>query len=99
MFWNASLRKYRIGCFDVCKHNWVDDVSLPSYYYNHDDQAKYLGFGVINDRLFLSFENLADCCIDMCVMEEYGVQDSWVKLLSVPGADELRGGVVAVSCF
>ncbi|KAH9615985.1 hypothetical protein KSS87_009778 [Heliosperma pusillum] len=97
MFWKPSLRKRRIGCFDVCKMDWTDDVLLPSYYYDPTRRNYLLDLGVLDGRLSSSFENEADSCFDVWVMIEYGVQDSWFKLFSIPISSNLREGVIPVA--
>ncbi|KAL9242638.1 hypothetical protein vseg_016621 [Gypsophila vaccaria] len=98
MFWCPSKRKRRIGCFDVCLEKWKDDVLLPSYYYDPNHKNYLLDFGVVDGILFSSFENRDDLSYEVWVMKEYGVEESWTKLLSVPISDELKGGVVPVAC-
>ncbi|XP_074267297.1 F-box protein CPR1-like [Silene latifolia] len=97
MFWNPSLRKLRIGCFDVCKMKWIDDVLLPRYYYHPTCRNFLLDFGVLDGLLCYSFENKVDSCFDVWVMMEYGVQDSWFKLFSIPISNNLHEGVIPVA--
>ncbi|KAK9667718.1 hypothetical protein RND81_13G006600 [Saponaria officinalis] len=83
MFWSPSKHKRRIGCFNVCSEKWVDDVLLPGYYYDTNHKNYLLDVGVLDGYLFSSFENKVDYCYDVWVMKEYGVQESWMKLLTV----------------
>ncbi|KAK9667719.1 hypothetical protein RND81_13G006700 [Saponaria officinalis] len=94
IFWNPSTRKRRIGCFDVCLENWGADVPLPAHYCHKN---YLLDFGVVDGRLFCSFEDRVDLSFDVWVMEEYGVKESWTKLLSVAISNDLIGGVVPVA--
>ncbi|KAK9667721.1 hypothetical protein RND81_13G006900 [Saponaria officinalis] len=98
MFWSPSMRKRRIGCFDICLEKWTDDVLLPSYYYDPSHKNYFLDFGVVDGKMYSSFENRVDSSFDVWVMKEYGVQESWMKLLSVAISDDLKGGVVPVAC-
>ncbi|XP_074266788.1 F-box protein CPR1-like [Silene latifolia] len=97
MFWSPLSRKRRIGCFDVCKMKWTDDVLLPRYYYDPTHRNYLLDFGVLDGLLSASFENKVDSYFDVWVMMEYGVQDSWFKLFSIPISDNLQEGVIPVA--
>ncbi|XP_074266009.1 F-box protein CPR1-like [Silene latifolia] len=97
MFWSPSKKKRRIGCFDIRVEKWVDDVMLPEYYYNSEQKKYLLDFGVVDGRLFSSFENRVSSCYDVWVMKVYGVSESWVKLSSVAISENLTGGVVPVA--
>ncbi|XP_074266011.1 F-box protein CPR1-like [Silene latifolia] len=98
MFWSPSKKKRRIGCFDIRVEKWVDDVMLPEYYYNSEHKKYLLDFGVLDGRLFSSFENRVSSCFDVWVMKVYGVPESWVKLFSVTISVDLIGGIVPVAC-
>ncbi|KAK9667717.1 hypothetical protein RND81_13G006500 [Saponaria officinalis] len=97
IFWNPSTGKRIIGCFDVCLENWGADVPLPGHYCNSSRKIYLLDFGVVDGRLFCSFENQVDWSYDVWVMEEYGVQESWTKLLSVAIPDDVIRGIVPVA--
>ncbi|XP_074271025.1 F-box protein CPR1-like [Silene latifolia] len=102
MFWIPELRKHRIGCFDICKNKWTDDVLLPRFYYDLTWQKKIriVDFGVIDDCLSLTFMDRIEKRDDVWVMKEYGVQESWVRMLSIPDFNcfQIRGGINLVAC-
>ncbi|KAK9667714.1 hypothetical protein RND81_13G006200 [Saponaria officinalis] len=94
IFWTPSTGKRIIGCFDICLEKWGADVPLPGHYC---DKNELQDMGVVDGRLFCSFENRVDLSYDVWVMEEYGVQESWTKLLSVAIPDYVKGGIVPVA--
>ncbi|KAL9242634.1 hypothetical protein vseg_016617 [Gypsophila vaccaria] len=98
LFRSPTTRARRICCFDVCLENWRDDVPLPAFFYDHNHENYFLDFGVVDGRLFSSFKNQIDLSYDVWVMKEYGVQESWMKLISIPISDDLKGGVVPITC-
>ncbi|XP_074306117.1 F-box/kelch-repeat protein At3g23880-like [Silene latifolia] len=97
IFKNPS-KEASIGCFDVCKMKWTDNVLLPRYHYDPTHKNSLLDFGVFDECLFSLFENRVDSRFDVWVMKEYGVQDSWFKFLSISISDDFKGGVVPITC-
>ncbi|XP_074318316.1 F-box/kelch-repeat protein At3g23880-like [Silene latifolia] len=96
MFWMPALHKYRIGCFDICKKKWTYDVLLPRFY---DDptcnQETYrVDIGINDDCLSLTFKDGIENRYDVWVMKEYGVQESWVMLVSIPVLSCFRGKII-----
>ncbi|KAK9716059.1 hypothetical protein RND81_06G208800 [Saponaria officinalis] len=83
--WNPSLIKRDIVCFNLSTNKWTNPVLLPEFYYNtiHKNDILY-DIGVIDGRLFSSFENKVEDRLEVWVMKEYGVQGSWFRLLSMP---------------
>ncbi|KAK9716670.1 hypothetical protein RND81_06G249500 [Saponaria officinalis] len=77
----------RIGCFDLRTEQWVDDVGLPKEY---DESLGCYStcetLGVFDGRLCLLTPTRSEPLltrVDMWVIKEYGVRDSWVKVLGV----------------
>ena len=100
-FWSVSYGRFRIGCFDLRNNRW-SDVPLPVNYLgngsdcggvghcgDHSDELIILVyFGVLDECLCLLTENLNRMGeYDLWVMKEYGVKESWVKLVSISLAD------------
>ncbi|XP_074271030.1 F-box protein CPR1-like [Silene latifolia] len=101
MFLIPALHKHRIGCFDICKKKWTDGVLLPRFYYDPTWRKKsYLvDFGLVDDCLFSTFKDEIENRYHVWVMKEYGVQDSWVMLLSIPISNCIDGEVInPVAC-
>ncbi|KAK9733594.1 hypothetical protein RND81_04G077300 [Saponaria officinalis] len=95
--WCFELRKCRIKCFDVCEEKWVDDVPMFDHGATHIEENGpgtrdgVLDLGVFDGCLFVSKINeqrsdQINEVIDVWIMKEYGVKESWVKLLSVSDA-------------
>ncbi|XP_074274100.1 F-box protein CPR1-like [Silene latifolia] len=64
--------KKRIGCFDILAEKWITDVPMPEINVN-----KWIKLAVLDGLL---------CVItvdSIWVMKEYGVKDSWFKLISI----------------
>ncbi|XP_074271024.1 F-box protein CPR1-like [Silene latifolia] len=101
MFWMPSLHQYRIGCFDICKNKWTDDILLPRFYYDPtcNKETYLVDFGVVDDCLSSTFKDGIENRYDMWVMKEYGVQESWVMLWSIPDSSCFDGKVITlVAC-
>ncbi|XP_074271029.1 F-box/kelch-repeat protein At3g23880-like [Silene latifolia] len=96
MFWNPTLDNYTIGCFDICKKKWTDDVVMPRLYYDPtcSKETYVADFGVFDDCLFSTFKNGIKNGYDVWVMKEYGVQESWVMFLSIPVSSCFKGSVI-----
>lgn len=94
-FWNRSTGNLRIGCFDLRSNQWGDDVplpdSIPQTFMNVCfDDVKFPPVGVLDGCLCLLSENSLSNAVDVWVMKEYGVKDSWVKLVSIPNRHAFR---------
>jgi len=98
MFWNPSNEKYRIGCFNLRSNLWADDVPLPDYSSETDSNVHSVDvlfqtygnnlndlvkLGVFDGCLCLLTENSQDIGVDVWVMKEYGIRDSWLRLVSI----------------
>ncbi|XP_021765774.1 F-box protein CPR30-like isoform X2 [Chenopodium quinoa] len=81
-FWSLEEGKYRICCFNLCENKWTHDVPLPDYMGN-DIRDGLLDFGVFDGCLYLSTKNLQQSVVDIWVMNDYGVKESWVKLVQI----------------
>ncbi|XP_074266008.1 F-box protein CPR1-like [Silene latifolia] len=92
-----SDRKRRIGCFDIISETWQEDVLFPDHYYDPTRKGNFLDFGVLDGCLFTSFVNQIELFFDVWVMKEYGVHESWTKLLSINIGADLNGGVVPIA--
>ncbi|XP_074321744.1 F-box protein CPR1-like [Silene latifolia] len=92
-FWNYQ----RIGCFDVISEEWILDVRFPDYYYDRSNKGNFLDLGVLDGYLFTSFVNRVGSLFDVWVMKEYGVQESWIKLLSINIGNDPSGEVVPIA--
>lgn len=104
-FWDVSYGRFRIGCFDI-RHNRWSDVPLPinclensidrdggGHCGDHSGELILLVyFGVFDGCLCLLTGNLHRRGeYDLWVMKEYGVKESWVKLVHISLADILLG--------
>ncbi|KAK9733700.1 hypothetical protein RND81_04G085600 [Saponaria officinalis] len=87
----------RIGCFDVIDEEWIRDIHFPDHYYNCRHKGEFLDVGVLDGCLFTSFVNRVDLLFDVWVMKEYGVQESWIKLLSVNIGNDPSGELVPIA--
>ncbi|XP_074271018.1 F-box/kelch-repeat protein At3g23880-like [Silene latifolia] len=89
MFWIPTLHKFRIGCFDICKKKWTDDCLLPQFYYDPtcNKKTNVVDIGLIDDCLSSTFNDMIANRHDVWVMKEYGVQESWVMLLTIPNSN------------
>ncbi|KAL2902737.1 F-box protein CPR1 [Bienertia sinuspersici] len=88
VFQSSDSHENRIGCFDLRTDKWVQDVPLPNYYKNHgtnwcnfydDKKINVVHIGVLDKCLCLLTDNPSN----VWIMKEYGVKESWVKLLGV----------------
>lgn len=83
-FWSLQEGKYRIRCFDLCEKQWTNDVPLPDcMIMSSNSHSRLLDFGVLDGCLYLSDKNLEQSVVDIWVMNEYGVKQSWVKLFKI----------------
>ncbi|XP_057518993.1 F-box protein CPR1-like [Amaranthus tricolor] len=91
-FWCLLESKYRIRCFDLCEKQWINDVPLPDCMemgfntysdQNSNTQDRLLDLWVFDGRLYLSIKNQKQSAVDIWVMNEYGIKDSWVKLFEI----------------
>ncbi|XP_074271023.1 F-box/kelch-repeat protein At3g23880-like [Silene latifolia] len=98
MFWMPALQKHRIGCFDICKNKWTDDVVMPRFYYDPTcNKETYLVDIKLNDDCLSStFMDVIENRYYVWVMKEYGIQDSWVMLLSIPVSSCFDGKVITL---
>ncbi|KMT03202.1 hypothetical protein BVRB_8g197510 [Beta vulgaris subsp. vulgaris] len=84
VFLSKSKKVLGIGCFDVELVRWAD-VSLPLPDYDEYDQdgraTKVVNLGVFDGCLCLSTTIEGSNVTDVWVMKEYGVKESWTKLL------------------
>ncbi|XP_021723783.1 F-box protein CPR30-like [Chenopodium quinoa] len=84
MFWTSSMNKHRCGCFDVCGERWVEDVPLPDYNGGEIEKLHdFVDIGAIDGCLCLLTVNHRHSSVDVWIMKEYRVKESWVKLLDV----------------
>ena len=94
-FWNPSTGKLRVGCFNLRSNRWGDDVPLPdsiplTFENVCFDDVEFPPVGVLDGCLCLLSENSPSKAVDVWVMKEYGVKDSWVKLVSIPNRHAYR---------
>lgn len=98
-FWCPLEGQYRIRSFDYHEKNWSNDVPLPNYREmgsptlpNHDNGAQdgLLDFGVFDGCLYLSTTNQMRSVVDIWVMNEYRVKESWVKMYQISDSIVLR---------
>lgn len=94
-FWNPSQKKHRIGCFDLRNEQWSNDVPLPDYFvgnkfadflfdYYRMKQNDLVHLGVIDGCLcLLTMNQQPPLGIDVWSMKNYGMKESWLKLLRV----------------
>ncbi|XP_074274102.1 F-box protein At4g22390-like [Silene latifolia] len=68
--------KKRIGCFDILAEKWINDVPFP-----HLNDLEPVNLTVIDGLLCVTAVD------SMWVMKEYGVKDSWFKLMSIASDD------------
>lgn len=85
-FWSPQEGLYRIHCFDLCQKQWTDDVPLPdinSHMARENIRDALLDFGVLDERLYLSATDSEKSVVDIWIMNEYGVKESWVKKFQI----------------
>ncbi|XP_074271020.1 uncharacterized protein LOC141594938 [Silene latifolia] len=98
MFWIPTLHKQRIGCFDICKNKWTDNVLLPRFYYDPtcNKETYLVDIGLNDECLFSIFKDIVENRYNVWVMKEYGVQESWVMLLRIPVSSCFDGKVITL---
>ncbi|XP_074266006.1 F-box/kelch-repeat protein At3g23880-like [Silene latifolia] len=98
IFLNQSEHKRSIGCFNVISEKWGEDLHFPYYYYYDCNSTGYfLDVGVLNNSLFTSFVDTVNSFFDLWIMKEYGVNESWIKMLRFNIGDDPNGGVVPIN--
>ncbi|XP_074313467.1 F-box protein CPR1-like [Silene latifolia] len=92
---NGSGQMKRIGCFDIKAERWSNDVVLPDIILceidsNQTRDGQYY-LGVLDGRLCISCYNADKSTYSVWVMKEYGIKESWFKLMSlhVEGPEEI----------
>lgn len=105
-FWCSQEGRYRIRCFDICVKQWIHDVPFPDYMvmssHSHSvqhDKDRVLDFGVLDGKLYLSIKNQLQSAVDIWVMNEYGVKESWVKLFQVSDSRVFRSLRVSLIAY
>ncbi|XP_074271532.1 F-box protein CPR1-like [Silene latifolia] len=78
--------RHRIGCFNLTTEEWDQNVALPPDY--GLDEVCFLGdveLRVVDGCLCLlvSIKSDPEKTVDIWVMKEYGVKESWVKFLEI----------------
>ncbi|KAK9684958.1 hypothetical protein RND81_10G245700 [Saponaria officinalis] len=73
----------KIECFDIKAERWGPDVPLPNI---HTDGVDFeldepLHLGVLDEQLCFVVQNMNESTFDLWVMREYGIKESWVKLM------------------
>ncbi|XP_074313477.1 F-box protein CPR1-like [Silene latifolia] len=95
-FYDASRDSHltRIGCFDMKAERWSNDVLLPDILLSEIESNSTQQYhrdvyqlGVLEGQLRFSCYNVNKSSYSIWVMKEYGVKESWVKLMSAPGKD------------
>ncbi|XP_074277186.1 F-box protein At4g22390-like [Silene latifolia] len=87
----GSGRMTRIGCFDIKAERWSNDVLLPDIplceiesnptpQWSADRYQYHLG--VLDGRLRFTYYDVNKSSYSVWVMKEFGVKESWVKLMS-----------------
>lgn len=75
-----------IRCFDLRTEQWgnnvgiADSLSIPD---EKNEHPAFIDIGVFDGCLCLSTHRYYTVVFDVWIMKEYGVKDSWVKLLSI----------------
>ncbi|XP_074313475.1 F-box protein CPR1-like [Silene latifolia] len=94
IFYDGYLygRFTRIGCFDIKAERWSNDVLLSDILLGEIDfnftqpyQGVLYHLGVLERQLRFSCYDMNKLSYSIWVMKEYGVKESWVKLMSVSG--------------
>ncbi|XP_074274104.1 F-box protein CPR1-like [Silene latifolia] len=85
---NANAKK-SIGCFDIVTEKWTNDVTFP-----HLNNLEWILLTVLDGLLCVTALETEETmglgnCWCVWVMKEYGVEDSWFKLMSVASDDIL----------
>ncbi|KAJ8422208.1 hypothetical protein Cgig2_014273 [Carnegiea gigantea] len=79
----GSDSKYRIRCFNLRTERWGNDVPVPDCQTTNNSK---IDLGVLHGLLCLSIQYFRNGCMDLTfdvwIMKEYGVVESWTKLLS-----------------
>ncbi|KAL9242248.1 hypothetical protein vseg_016268 [Gypsophila vaccaria] len=75
----------KIGCFDIKAEQWGPDVPLPDIHLDvvNLKVTKPFDLGVLDDQLCYLVQNVNDLTYDLWVMRNYGVKESWVKMMSI----------------
>ncbi|KAL2903101.1 F-box protein CPR1 [Bienertia sinuspersici] len=99
-FWCSLQGNYRICCFNLSKKQWTHDVPLPDFLdvgsNSHSDndktpiQDEVLDFGALDGRLYLSIKNQQQSAIDIWLMNEYGVKESWIRSCRISNSRVFR---------
>ncbi|KAK9705801.1 hypothetical protein RND81_07G082800 [Saponaria officinalis] len=73
----------KVGCFDIKAERWGPDVPLPNIHMDviGVELSKPLDLGVLDEELCFVVQNINEATYDLWVMREYGVKESWVKLM------------------
>ncbi|KAK9705805.1 hypothetical protein RND81_07G083100 [Saponaria officinalis] len=83
----------RIGCFDMKAERWANDVQLPDILWDENGLDLSLGrpynLGALDDQLCFMGHYVNGSNFDFWVMKEYGVKESWVKLMSFCVSNDL----------
>ncbi|XP_074313466.1 F-box protein CPR1-like [Silene latifolia] len=81
---DLTKEEFRIGCFDIIAEEWVHDVTLPPVQnLNGYDLHVFEGLLCISGSDKESVAAGTYTSYSVWVMKEYGVEDSWVKLMSI----------------
>ncbi|XP_074287828.1 F-box protein CPR1-like [Silene latifolia] len=87
IFYDGSRydRLKRIGCFDMKAERWSNDVLLPDILLNKKCKGVLYHLGALEGQLRFSCYHVKKSTYSIWVMKDYGVKESWVKLMSVSG--------------
>ncbi|XP_074313480.1 F-box protein CPR1-like [Silene latifolia] len=79
----------RIGCFDIKAERWSNDVLLSDILLGEigPNPTRYCLYhlGVLEGQLRFSCYDMTKWTYSIWVMKDFGVKESWFKLMSVPG--------------
>lgn len=91
-FWRPQ-EGYHIRCFNLCEKRWTSDLPFPDYIKGIRDGI--LDFGVFDGSLYFSSKNQQEPAVDIWIMKEYGVTESWVKLFQISDSRVVRSSRVS----
>ncbi|KAK9699586.1 hypothetical protein RND81_08G183500 [Saponaria officinalis] len=82
-FLSTGSEEIRICCFDIVAERWTNDIPLPEYMVNTCRSYEDL-FVLDSSLLCVAGENKEEMgTYSVWVMKEYGVKESWVKLMDI----------------
>uniref|UniRef100_A0A803MQE4 F-box associated beta-propeller type 1 domain-containing protein n=1 Tax=Chenopodium quinoa TaxID=63459 RepID=A0A803MQE4_CHEQI len=70
-----------IACFDICNEIWTEDIVWPYSLVIGSRLKPQLG--VLDGCLYVIFKIPSENKLDIWVMKEYGVNESWMKLFEI----------------